>query len=396
MLTRSRAELRSQLRQDPGRAVDGVRGAPSSRANKGLSAVPDLAPLSGLAPHIDRTTALDFGFLLRQVEQYDASRIHRLVKAAEKRFAAQPDPALAAELKQLEPGETAMVPFTALRPGQAQLSFAHAGTKVAKFLGKLDGHSPDELSSLVGALGLLEVPCVIGPGGRFAVIHDRHHHMSGLMALIGWTDELINRGQALHMGKPGPELSTMQALFGRDVPQVQIVVTENLSHLSESEFLEAAAPYLHRETAAGAVAPALPTEFSQLDDNPFRFLASATKIKVERTGDGRRDFELETKSEADALWIKPPSAPDFIEFHIGKIFRAAFAEAGQTYDPKRGLSADDRQMLRAALIAARDDMEHPSHDVLQSIVIKPDDISVEDFKDHIKVGRKKGHVRLKD
>ena len=352
-----------------------------------------MAPLTALAPHIDRTVKLDFTFLIRQAQQLDAPRIQKLMKVAEKGVPHRADADLVRRLTGLEADDTAMVPFHALRPGQAQLSFTHAGTKVAKFLKKLDGHTPEDLTHLSADLGLLEVPCVIGPGGRFAIIHDRHHHMSGLLALMGWTHNLTNDGHALHMGTPGPEIATLQALFG-GTPAVQIKVSENLSHLSEAAFLEAAEPYLHPEDAKGAVV-VLPTRFADLDGNPFRFLAAQTKIKVERTGDGKRDFTLEAKAPDSAVWIKPPSAPDFVEFYVGKVFRSAFAAAGRTYDPKVALSPDDVDMLRAALSDVRENPEHPSHEVLQSVVIKPADVSVEDFKDDIKVGRKKGHVRLK-
>ena len=397
MLTRSRADLRARL-ADPSlltRPTETANESRGAKADAAKTASGTACPLKGLAPHIDRTVALDFGFLRRQAEQLDAGRTRKLVRAAEKRIPRRADASLTRQLESLEAGDTALVPFHALRPGQAQLSFTHAGTKVAKFLSKLDGHTPSDLTALASDLGLLEVPCLIGPGGRFAVMHDRHHHMTGLLALIGWTDNLTNDGHALHMGKPGPEIATMQALFGTGVPHVQIKVTENLSHLSEREFLEVAKPFLHRETRAGALANVLPARFSELEDNPFRFLASETKIKVERTGDGKRDFSLEAKNEDAALWIKPPTAPDFIEFHIGKIFSAAFDAAGRTYDPCRGLSAEDVELLREALHKAQQDEAHPSHDVLQSIIIKPNGISVDEFNDDIKVGRKKGHVRLR-
>ncbi|MEM7675948.1 MAG: ParB-like protein, partial [Myxococcota bacterium] len=131
----------------------------------------------------------------------------------------------------------------------------------------IDGHTPRDLTALSADLGLLEVPALIGPEGRFAVIHDRHHPMSGLLALMGWTDNLTDQGHALHMGKPGPELSTLQALFS-GTPQVQIRVTENLSHLGESAFWEVAAPHLHRKTRSGGSAVRLPERFSALEDNP--------------------------------------------------------------------------------------------------------------------------------
>ena len=393
MLTRSRAELRSHL-------ADASAVALRSEAERGSGELrqvhpeAEMAPLTALAPHIDRTVELDFTMLLRQAQQLDAGRTHKLMKVAEKRMPRRSDRDLTAMLEGLKAGDTAMVPFHALRPGQAQLSFTHAGTKVAKFLAKLDGHTPEDLTNLVGDLGLLEVPALIGPGGRFAVIHDRHHHFSGLLALMGWTDNITNNGHALHMGKPGPEVATLQALFG-GTPRVQIKVTENLSHLSEAEFLEAAKPYLHRETRAGGTADVLPVKFTALEDNPFRYLASMTKIKVERTGDGKRDFELEARDEASAIWVKPPTAPDFVEFHVGKIFAAAFEQSGRKYDPVAGLQPQDVDMLRWALRASQADIEHPSHEILQHVVIKPGDKSVEDFKDDIKVGRKQGYVRLK-
>ena len=392
VLTRNRAELRERIA-----GLNALHDAAASDASKkdGDVAPAGLAPRTGLAPHIDRTVKLDFGFLVRQAEQLTAASTRKLVRAAERRIPRRPDQDLTKRLADLAPGDTTMVPFHALRPGQAQLSLTHAGTKVAKFLRKLDGHTPEDLTALAGDLGLLEVPCLIGPGGRFAVMHDRHHHMSGLLALIGWTDNLTNKGHALHMGKPGPELATLHALFGHGVPHVQIKVTENLSHLSEAEFLDEAKPYLHRQMRNGELAEVLPTRFADLEDNPFRFLASQTKIKVERTGEGKRDFALETKGGASALWVKPPSAPDFVEFHIGKIFAAAFADAGRTYDPTVGLQDGDVEHLQNALLAAQADETHPSHEVLQSIVVKPAQASVEDFKDDIKVGRKTGHVRLK-
>ncbi len=396
MLTRSRSDLRARL-ADPALSTPDVQTTSPGKSHLSVvkSTTAELAPRSGLAPHVDRTVELDFTFLIRQAQQLDANKVKRLMQAAERRIPRRLDRAVARRLEGLAAGDTAMVPFHVLRPGQAQLSFAHAGTKVEKFLGKLEGHTPEDLTALAGDLGLLEVPCLIGPGGRFAVIHDRHHHTSGLLALIGWTDMLTHHGQALHMGKPGPELATLQALFGSDAPMIQIKVTDNLSHLNEAEFMKAAESYLHRDTPSGGRIDQLPVRFSQLYDNPFRFLASDTKIKVERTGDGKKDFELETKNEAAAIWVKPPSAPDFIEFHVGKVFAAAFAQTGRSYDPSTALTAQDVDTLRSALAAARADPDHPSHEVLRAAVIKPTGVSVEDFKDHIKVGRKKGHVRLK-
>ena len=403
MLTRSRSDLRAQLsvlttEQAPVSANDGgaLETSPAKPGSQGASEADSggTARHLGLAPHVDRSVKLDFTFLLRQAQQLDADRARRLMAVAEKRIPRRADTALARRLARLSAGDTAMVPFFSVRPGQAQLSFMHAGTKVAKFLGKLAGHTPADLMTLTGELGLLEVPCLVGPKGRYVVMHDRHHHMSGLLALIGWTDQLTNSGHALHMGKPGPELATLQALFG-GVPQLQIKVTENLAHLSEAEFATAAQPYLHRQTRSGGPAEVLPARMTALDDNPFRYLASQTKIKVERTGDGKRDFELEARSNATALWIKPPSAPDFVEFYVGRIFEAALQRTGRGYDPTEELSPGDLDLLRNALITARQDPDHPSHEVLQSIVIKPADVSVEGFADHIKVGRKRGHVRLK-
>lgn len=333
---------------------------------------------------------LDLAPLREILEPKTARQIAKWVRKGERLARRARDPVPPA-LKLAAPGESVTVPCAVVRPGQAQISFDRARTQIDKFLRKLDGHAPDQVRALAQAFGLLEIPAIIGPGGASAYLVDRNHNYTGLMALKGWLSEL-NTGRT----KLSPELASLCEVFlgERTGFEITVEVDTNHSDLTAPEFAAAMQDRLFLERRDGTRVRMPPARFADLEDNPYRQLASETRVKVTRNGPKRRDFELSTRDRM--VWVKGPQTPDYIEFPIATVFAQTLAQSGVHYDGRSTLKTSETALLRRALDKAVTDPEHPLWDRLQRLVVVPKGVDDKgELHERLKVTRKKSKVRLR-
>lgn len=340
--------------------------------HRALRAVPDIA-----------TDHLDLVHLRRELEARTCDELRAWVDRGEleaRRVEADDVDTL---LSNARAGDTLSVPAHVLVPGQSQVSFDRVREQLVKFFGRLDGRTPAQIHALAEELGLIEVPGIILPGARRVILPDRNHNVTALFALKGWlaSAPLDTRGSRAR--------SALASVFLGPRARVTVHVDSTLAAEPEGvaeQALRRRLYFVHRD---GTVPAVRPTRFAALEDNPFRALASRTRVKVKKTGDGKRDFTL-SASEA-LVWLKGPDAPEFVELHVGAVYERAMSAAGARWDGRRALSAPEVDLLRTALAAACNDPAHPSADVLGELVVIPShSANLSALRALLRIGRKKG------
>lgn len=385
MLNRTRREAREVLAHqvDEAKAVASLDPAASpERAGRVQNARPLRAGLRAKA-----AGPIDLEPLRAWIDNQSAARIAKLVKKGEAeidKLAEEP-----VNLKWAKPGDEIRMPASQLRPGQSQISFDRAREQLSKFFNRLNGHTPEDVRTLAEALGLLEVPGIVTADARTVVLPDRNHTFTALLALKGW---LTDSTQGLRWHRD-PTLVALHKVFLGPDAHVKVHIEQSLAGedeaVAESQ-LRSQGYYQNRDGTAAALGV---RRFSELEDNPYRGLVTAGRIKVVPGDEGKRDFEL--KGKQLPIWLKDPTAPDFVEFYIAEVFATALVAAGRPYDGCRALSDEDAVLLRDALRRVQADPEHPRHEVLSKILVVPEHLTNEHkLKDALRVGRKKGRVKL--
>lgn len=354
-------------------------GAPMPRASltapRTLRAVPDAA----------MHTQLDLSSPRRWLEARTNDELRAWVHLGEREAQKVEADDVEGQLASARPGDTLSLPAHVLVPGQSQVSFDRVREQLVKFFDRLDGRSTAQIRALAEELGLIEVPGIILPGARRVVLPDRNHNVTALFALKGW----LSSARDARWGPDLREHTSLAHVFLGPQARVKVHVDASLATLPDDvaeRALRRRLYFVHRD---GTVPAARPTRFAELEDNPFRALASRTRVKVKKTGDGKRDFTL-SASEA-LVWLKGPDAPEFVELHIAAVFERALANAGLTWHSHRPATAAEVAVLRDALASACSDPDHPSAHVLEALVVLPSHLAnVGALRALLRVGKKKG------
>lgn len=364
-----------------------VESAPGVAGAANAASVPPSQALIGAAAA--RPNASPAELLLDVVERLDGSAIHRLVAKADK---ARPKKApWAKSLAKMEIGEVRPVSVMALRPGQTQLSFDHAAYKMVGFVEDLLKKAPDDVGALFDPD---DFPVVVGPDGRFALLRDGHHKLSGLMALSALVHDLAGTTKAssrtaLHVGKewkklaelipPPDELKVAVFIEGQEAklePEAELTDREATFYaLFDDPHLYATPLYL--DTRDGAAATQPPDRMSALADNPFRRLAAELVAKFKWKDDG----SIKLKAAEAPLWLKGPDAPDYVEFHVADVLEAACQDLGLEYRVGMPLDSQTEAAFRSALREA----QRTDHPVLQKIIAFEREVSWDDLRTSMKL-----------
>jgi hypothetical protein len=323
-----------------------------------------LAHALGLEPLQAQMAATTDAQLLASIRRTEASQGHTVPAAQAKKLA------------HAAVGQTQFVPMHFIRPGQTDLSLTNVRVKTLDFVERIDAARgrlsvvdlPEAIPSLLGYEEALTA--VVGPGGKYLVLTDGHHHVAALKAvhdvvqrhLTGWHGSDAD-GQPW---KASQDIAAVSALLGgaQGVPSLPIKVVENYSALSEAEFWKkmrgesGSAPLVYLGDVNGRKATVPPKTFGALKNNPFRYLASQTTGKIDLNGKG----DLKLRGADRPVWLKTLGrAPAFIEFKIAKLYKAAFDQLGLRYDPNVPLSDEARAVCRWALLQAKRDPRHWAH-----------------------------------
>lgn len=323
----------------------------------------------------------------RMADRMDGAQLRGLVAHADGPRSAQrlmKEAPWAETLAGLEPGDQASIPALAIRPGQAQLSFDHAASKMAKLARKILDKEPDDLAELFDRD---DFPVVVGPDGRQALLRDGHHKLTGLLGLSSLVHTLLGTGTgassrtALNLGKAWKKLAKL--VPPPDELEVPVFIVGQEAGLADGEKAErreadfisrfddphAYSPlYLRRRD--GSVASAPPRRFGELQDNPYRRLAAELVAKLEWTDSGAPKLE----GNLDApLWLKGPDAPEFVEFYIAELLEREADRLNFVYQAGAEVPEEVRAAFRVAMAKAQD-AEHP---VLQKIIAFEGEVDVE-------------------
>lgn len=378
-LSRKKAERLLEARRAPPDAPKKTKGDPKPPR---LETRPFRAGLAAAA-----NAPVDLAPLRARLEAATAAQVAKWVRLGEAGAAEAAPDAVVAGLRYAQPGDVLRVPATVLRPGQSQLSFDRVRDVLASFFSRLEGRSPAEVRALAEQLGQLEVPGVITADAASVVLPDRNHHTAALFALKGWLME-VNKGVRWHKA---PGLAALHEVFLGEDAHVKVTVRQTFVGRGEADAEAALRDALYFVGRDGEASAARPVRFGDLEDNPYRALATLARIKVSED-DSKKGFELKTKEIP--VWIKGPNAPDFVEFYLADVFAKALCAAGRPYDGRRALTEDDAALLRDALRRAQDDEDHPGHAVLSQVLVVPEEhTDPDDLEDALKL-TKKGNVKL--
>jgi hypothetical protein len=300
----------------------------------------------------------------------------------------------APDLQHLRTGETTWIPIDSIRPGQTQISFINVRSKMLDFVERIDRRRREAADSSAppdrSLLGYDEaLTAVVGPGGKYLVLTDGHHHIAALKAVQYIVNNTIGdclaRGGRISTWKPGKEIAQVQSLLGgeRGIPDVPIQIVGNYSDLSESEFWERMSRehlvYLDGPTGRSAKTP--PAGFGALKDNPFRYLASILTGKVQVTGDTFRLYGAE-----HPVWLKTIGhAAPFIEFEIARVLKRFFTKHHIEYDCNAPLTKELRVASRLALLEAKSDRRDPLHEALADLTVIVRDRPKDHLRDRLEL-----------
>lgn len=254
-------------------------------------------------------------------------------------------------------------------PGQVELSWDHVRDKVVELARRLEGVSVAGPRVVETVFGPDDFPVVIGPGGCFATLMDGHHKLAGLMILSSMLERL---GHETRLRNPLRFSRSIRASIERlpSLRQIRIPVRVigQEKDCPPGAFVERLSdptrysPPIRLTDRRGRRWAAPPPRFSELSDNPFRKLATDFALKAKHKED-----RLTWKGAAWPLWLKLPTAPDFVEFSIAAVMEAVFHERDEPYIPGQPVSRETRRALRQGLLRARRDPNHPVHDVLRQV-----------------------------
>ena len=297
-------------------------------------------------------------------------------------------------LRKLDVGDQVNIPAHAIRPGQTQLSFDHAATKMVDMMAQIAQGDIKHLSELFDAD---DFPVVVGPSGGFALLRDGHHKLAGLLGLSSLIHGVLGTGTGAS-SHTAPQVARSWKKLAELIPppdklQIPVVTAGQESKLSSDakpsrrlddffSLFDDASRYaipLYLKRPGQTDARHSPEKMSDLIDNPFRRLASELVAKFKWSEDGVPKF----KAAEHPLWLKGPNAPDYVEFHVAEVLKQTSIEEGFEYQPGQAIPDKVLSSFRKAMLNAQD-AEHP---ILQQVI---------SFEHHTNWDRLKDSVKLID
>jgi hypothetical protein len=305
------------------------------------------APASGWVAPASDLTRIFIDHLAARVRALDADAIRSLVDRGETltRKAATTK----MRIRSAGPDEDVPVALACLFPGQTQISYDRVREKILDLLEAIASSPKDVIGRFLAGERLRGY---LSKSEKKVVIVDGHHKLMALLALRG----LVGA-----------------SMFGGT--HVPLLLTEPRD--------------LFLEMRDGTVKKKPPKSFAALEDNPFRKLAADLALKVRGWPDAIR-----LDGPERPLWIKGPNAEEYVDFRIAGIIERAFRKAGCAWSSGQPLSPGLRRIAREALSAAADEGTL-SLDSRSGAILIPEDWTMDQASTHLRVGRKKGKLRLR-
>jgi hypothetical protein len=249
------------------------------------------------------------------------------------------------------PDEEIPVSMSRVRPGQSQISYDHVRQKLLELLDAIAASPKDVVTRFLAGDRLKGF---LSPSGDITLT-DGHHKFTALLALRG--------------------LVGMSMFGGTHVPMLFCEPRE-----SKELFLD---------LRNGKHLKSPPLRFGKLENNPFRKLAADLAVKVRGEPGNYRLEGLERP-----LWIKGGRSQDFIEFHLARCIESALADNGYSWKPGEALKPEERAVVRKALLSLAD-QESFALDKVGGAVVIPEDWTKAEILEHLRIGRKKGKLKLR-
>ena len=249
-----------------------------------------------------------------------------------------------------KPDEEMPISMSRVRPGQSQISYDHVRVKLLELLDAIATSPKDVVSRFLAGDRLKGF---LSKSGDVTLV-DGHHKFAAVLALRGLV------GMSMFGGTHMPMLFCEP----RDSSELFLDL-RNGKHLKNP-----------------------PLRFGKLENNPFRKLAADLAVKVRGEPGNYRLEGLERP-----LWIKGTRSQDFVEFYLARCIESALADNGYSWKPGEALKPEERAVVRKALISLADNDSFALDKVGGAVVI-PEDWTKAEILEHLRIGRKKGKLKL--
>lgn len=387
----SKAATKKRVHTEP--VTKPVARAKSKPRAKGVGDVlpppeADLFPALKIKNGKDAIKALGLKPLRARSQSLTEAQVAKAVAVTETLHGRPKPSVVAAALADVQVGQVVDMPIHFVRPGQAQISLTNVRQKMEDFVERVDQRLEEFKDKKSSSTELLDsneaLTVVVGPGAKYLVLTDGHHHVAALKATQALVGQIIGNGMIAHAKGSAGALASVNALFGgaAGVPSIPLHVIGDYRALSEGEFWKKmkggveGRRLAYLETRAGKTLKEPPVGFGRLEENPYRYLASVLTGKLELKGAGKHKV-LEVRGGDPPVWLKTIGrSPDFIEFHLARVLERAYREAGRVYAPDKPLTAADRDLARYALFRAKLDPTDPEHAPLADLIITTKDRSL--------------------
>lgn len=250
-----------------------------------------------------------------------------------------------------KPDEEVPISMSRVRPGQSQISYDHVRVKLLELLDAIATSPKDVVSRFLAGDRLKGF---LSKSGDVTLV-DGHHKFAAVLALRGLVGMSMFGGTHMPMLFCEPRESSELFLDLR-----------NGKHLKNP-----------------------PLRFGKLENNPFRKLAADLAVKVRGEPGNYRLEGLERP-----LWIKGTRSQDFVEFYLARCIENALADHGFSWKPGEALGPEERAVVRQALIGLAD-KDSFALDKVGGAVVIPEDWTKAEILEHLRIGRKKGKLKLK-
>lgn len=250
-----------------------------------------------------------------------------------------------------KPDEEVPISMSRVRPGQSQISYDHVRVKLLELLDAIATSPKDVVSRFLAGDRLKGF---LSKSGDVTLV-DGHHKFTAVLALRGLVGMSMFGGT--HMPMLFCEPRESKELF---------LDLRNGKHLKNP-----------------------PLRFGKLENNPFRKLAADLAVKVRGEPGNYRLEGLERP-----LWIKGGRSQDFVEFYLARCIENALADNGYSWKPGEALKPEERAVVRKALLSLAD-QETFALDKVGGAVVIPEDWTKAEILEHLRIGRKKGKLKLR-
>lgn len=290
-------------------------------------------------------------------------------------------PDLRPMLRRLRKGQRGHVPVYQIpqvghgiiRPGQVELSWDHVRDKVADLARRAAE------GSVLSGVQSDDFPVVVGPGGRFLTLLDGHHKLASLLLISELVERLCQGARLRNPVRSQALQAVAQNIPGVTALRIPVRVVGVHRDADEASYLrrlsrpDRGRPPIRLEDRHGRLHGAPPRRFSELADEPFRKLASDLGLKAKVKPQGPT-----WKGACYPLWLKLPTAPDFVEFTLGRVFARVYQRLDQPYHPQEPVHPSLRESMREELVRVHGDRSDPLHSVVRQVPVVVEPILAED------------------